>query len=471
MFSFPDAAKTLGISPQLLKASLKASGASIDTRTLQPGDLFIALRGENQDGHKFLETAFQKGASGALILKEVFESQKEQLLGHSGRFHNLLPVDNPAEALAKLAQGYRSQFKIPFVGVTGSVGKTSTKEFLYYLLSKKSAGFATTGNLNNHLGLPLTLLRLDQKHQFCVTELGANHPGEIRFLAEILKPTAGIITQIAPVHVEGFGSLEAIYDAKLELFSYAEKGMPGIFPDDDEWLLQKASRFPIRIVRVGKSEKADYRISDVECREGKVWFCLNQKKRFAFPGLAAFLVQNAAMALAMADQLGVSWNGLPEVWDDFKLPAGRFQLQELPGGIHAIFDGYNASPKSFEAALEVFNGMKVKGRKILVFSDMLELGPDEEKYHQDLGRKIAQGNFDCVLAYGSRSKWAIEALVEENSGILAQHFQQSRDVVDFLGTYLRSEDWILLKASRGMKIEEVLKGLSDSILSVIADKN
>ena len=458
MLSFPEAAVLLETELQFAKPSCALSGASIDTRTLEKGNLFIALRGLKEDGHAHLAEAFSKGASGALIEKTFFDQNKEKLAGYL----NLLPVQDTLAAFTALAKAYRLRFQIPVAGITGSVGKTSTKEFLRFILSQSRNVLATRGNLNNHLGLPLTLLGLKESHQACVAELGANHKGEIRELAAILKPDHAIITCVAPVHLSGFGSLEGIYETKLELFESLRPGSTAVIPDDDAVLFARAGRMGLQVVRVGQSPLADYRVSGVEVRGAFVHFKVNGRE-YAFPGIAKFLARNAAMALALAEAMGVRAADIPPVWENFQLPSGRFQSRLLESGVTVIDDGYNASPASFKAALEVFSGLPAEGRRVLVFADMLELGDDEIHYHEELGEKIAGTGLDLVLAYGPLAARAIQKIQAENPSLEAFHFDGPRETADFLRSRLRKGDALLLKASRGMKIEEVTRLLGEAM--------
>lgn len=455
MLSFPEAAALLGASLEFPNPSSVLSGASIDTRTLQKGNLFVALPGAREDGHCYLAEAFAKGASGALIGKSYFEQNRESLRSCK----NLLPVQDPLAAFASVARAYRSRFKIPVAGITGSVGKTSTKEFLSFLLSLNRKVLATQGNLNNHLGLPLTLFGLKEFHQVCVAELGASHKGEIRELASILKPDHAIITCVAPVHLSGFGSLEGIYEAKLELFEALSPHSTAVIPDDDAVLFARAAGMGLRVVRVGESPSADYRISDVRTVDAFVRFKVNGRE-YAFPGIAKFLSRNAAMAIALAEAMGVQASEIPEIWENFKLPSGRFQSRLLASGVSVIDDGYNASPASFKAALEVFSGIQAPGRRVLVFADMRELGNEEVRYHQELGGRIASSGLDLAVAYGPLANYAIEKIHALNPSAEAYHFDDARGVADFLRARLRKGDALLLKASRGMKIEEVLLGMT-----------
>ncbi len=460
MFFFRDVCQALGVYALLPDPSAVVFGASIDTRSLQAGELFVALKGSRQDGHLHLEKAFENGASGALVDAAIFNANPARFLDHPNIFRNIIPVANPEQALTQLAQWMRDRSEPDAViGVTGSVGKTSTKEFLTYLLSGKAPVLSNQGNFNNHLGLPLTLCRFRPEHAYCVAELGANHRGEIRQLAQILRPDCGILTQIAPAHLEGFGSLEDIYETKLELAESLPIGGCLILPDDDPHLLEKAQAFPVEIVRVGMTHAADYRVSEICAAHGRVSFKINGYS-FTFPGLAGFLARNAAMALAAAELAGLALKDIPGTWDDFKLPDGRFQEQILDSGVRVIFDGYNANPSSFQKALEAFAQLDAgAGRKFLVFSDMLELGPEEKRWHEDLGRAVSGQPLEYAAAYGERSRDAIAALKRESPRFEAEHFAAPADAALALKRRLKAGDVVLLKASRGMRIEQIIEAL------------
>ena len=456
---FPEAARLLSAPIRRPDPSSKMTGASIDTRTLRPGNLFVALPGTKTDGHQFLKTAFEKGAAGALIQENYWKARGSEFPAPG---KNIIPVPDPAVAFLVLAEHYRQSFSLAAaVGVVGSVGKTSTKEFLHYLLRRQAPTLATEGNLNNHLGLPLTLFKLNAAHRFCVCELGTNQLGEVRQLARVLKPDYGLLTCIAPEHLESFGSLDNVYAGEIELFETMKPGSAAVIPDDDPVLLQKISGLHLQWVQVGAANRADYRLTEVRVSDSRVHFKVNGRP-FSFPGPAAFLAKNAAMAIAMAEVCGVRMQEMPEFWEDLKLPAGRFQENIYPPGIRVIFDGYNASPASFEAALKTFGEMRAAGRKILVFSDMLELGPAEKEYHEILGELIAQTRVDAAVAYGTRAKWSVDVIRGANPKIEIAHKENAREAAEWLRGRLQAGDVLLLKASRGMKIEEVINPLFES---------
>ncbi len=460
MFFPEDACRELHAEVFFPDLSVRISGAGQDTRTLRSGHLFIALKGTQQDGHDFLDEAFRRGAAAALVRKAWCRENQDRLRDKPSALKNLLAVDEPEAALVSLARWRRSLFQGPVIGVTGSVGKTSTKEMLGYLLSQRRQGLANSGNFNNQLGLPMTLVALDPGHEFCLAELGASRPGDIRDLAEILKPTHGLITQISPSHLGSFGSLEAIYQTKLELAAGLPSGGTLVLPDSDPVLIRQAQCFNVRLVLVGESASADYRIADVRTQDGLVIFSLAGRREFRVPALASFFAKNAAMAAALADILGFPLEEQPQIWEHFKLPSGRFEARDV-GGLTVIYDGYNASPASFERSLEAFSRLEVQGRKAVVFADMLELGPEEARFHRELGLKMAGYGFDFVGAYGPLAAGALAVLRESGGNGEVRQFQSAEEAGQWLSGHLKPGDALLLKASRGMRIEKVLRVLEE----------
>ena len=459
MFSYLDASRLLHVSPEFQDLSLTVRNLSIDTRTLNPGDLFVAFKGERCDGHDFLATAFEKGASGALIDLRQKDAVFTNLSMTKVPIHNLIPVPDPQAAMTTLAAEYRKTLPVKVIGVTGSVGKTTTKEFLFYLLRQKYSVLATSGNLNNHLGVPIMLSRLEPSHQYCVMEMGASHPGEIRALAEIAAPSAGILTPIGPAHLEGFGSLENVYNTKLELADSLGKEDPLVVLESDTRLLEKIVQKGRKAITVGYSGKADYRIEDVKAEGGEVSFSLNGMGRFSFSGQAPFLALNAGLAIAMARSLGLAWEEIPRKWEDVGFASGRFRETILSNGVRVIDDSYNANPVSFGNALVAFQSLPGAGKKIVVFADMLELGPEEGRFHSELGEKIAASGVDVALAYGKRSLASIEAVERSKTRCVAKHFKDGMEALAALKEVLRPGDVVLFKGSRSMHVEKVLDGI------------
>jgi len=459
VFSYLEAKRLLRCPIEFLNESLTIRSLSIDTRTLCPGDLFVALQGERSDGHEFLASAFEKGASGALL--DI--RRKDELLAHARnnkmKIKNLIFVQDAQASMALLATEYRKKLSVRVIGITGSVGKTTTKEFLYYLLRQKFSTLATTGNLNNHLGVPIMLSRLEASHDFCVMEMGASHLQEIRYLAGLAAPLGGILTPIGPAHLAGFGSLENVYEAKLELVDSLPPKGPLVVPDNDERLLHKLQQKKRRAVTVGFSDCAEYKITDVHAKDEEVFFRLCERGPFSFSGQAPFLALNAGLAIAMALSLGFSWEELPLQWKDVGFASGRFRETILSNGVRIIDDSYNANPVSFQNALSAFQLLPRTGKKIIVFADMLELGPEENRFHQELGQRIAVSAVDIALAFGKRTQISVEAIRSLGSGCDASHFESPEEILDVLKKVLRPGDRVLFKGSRSMHVEKILEGV------------
>ena len=461
MFPYREANMVLKCTLKLPNPSSLIQGVSIDTRTINPGDVFIALSGERSDGHKHLAEAFQKGASGAVVSSEKNDLVAEQIKEGGELCQNILVVEDPFRAMTELVSRHRVRLKVKGIAITGSIGKTTTKEFLYFLLKQKHKVLANSGNFNNHLGVPLTLSKLKAEHLFYVIEMGANHVGEIKSLSNSIKPEALILTRIAPVHLEGFGSLENIYSAKLEALDALPPGAPVVIFGDDLILREKVKGFPQKFITVGYSSASDYKIEKVYCRERRVHFTIKDKISISFPGTADFLALNGAMAAVMAVEMGLSWDDLPKEWDDVNFPLGRFHETITSNNIHIIDDSYNASPTSFENALKAFHEYKAGGKKVVIFSDMLELGEKEKFYHEKLGKVIASYEFSYALAYGERSLDSINVILKENSSCRAKHFSDPKKIAFFLKNVLVAGDALFLKGSRAMHVESVLEELKN----------
>ncbi len=461
MFSYLDATRLLRVVPEFPDLPLTIGSLSIDTRTLKPGDLFVAFRGDHSDGHAFLAQAFDKGASGALIETHQKDSVIARLRGAQASVRNLMAVANPQEAMTALAAAYRKTLSVKVIGITGSVGKTTTKELLAYLLRRKFSVLATAGNLNNHLGVPIMLSRLESSHQYAVMEMGASAPGEIGYLADLAAPSGGILTPIGAAHLAGFGTVDNVYRTKLELADYLQPGDPLVVPGGDAVLLEKIRQKGRKAIPVGYSEKDEYRISEVRVSAGEVSFRLNGRGPFSFPGQASFLALNAGLAVAMARSLGIAWEDIQEKWEDVGFASGRFRETILSCGVRVVDDSYNANPVSFANALDAFQSLSVSGKKILVFADMLELGSEEERFHRELGQKIFVSGVDVALAYGKCARASIETVMRSGSRCVAKHFEGSDETLGALKDLLRPGDAVLFKGSRSMHVEKVLDGIRD----------
>ena len=463
-FNFEQAAARLK-SELILPNPLKPwSGASIDTRTLGAGDVFFALRGNHQDGHDHLWEAFRRGASGAVIRKDYLKKTRERIFRERSLFHNLIPVTDPEAALRDLSALFRSGFSAVGLGVTGSVGKTSTKEFLSFLLNQKYPVLSSRGNYNNHLGLPLTLFRLKPEHLYCIAELGASRRGEIRKLSSLLKPRVGIITGVSAAHLEGFGSLDGVYEAKLELADVlAQQKGTLVLPDWDPELIKRARRRKVSLLLFGKNRTSDFYLSRVQSQDGWVTFEVNDRWEFKFPGYASFQAENALAALVASFAAGVALGDWPPVWKEIEFPKGRFEVFSPREGIRFINDCYNANPYSFEKSLEAFRAVEGSGRKILVLGDMLELGSHSLDYHRKLGKGIREMKFQGLLTVGHWMREAALICEKEGNPPLTLHFEDKGMLSHFLANFLKPGDQVLFKGSRAMKLEEVIRALLPAV--------
>ena len=420
------------------------SGISCDSRTIQAEELFVALHGDRFDGHLFLRQVFQKGAACALVDRLP-----------EGAFPVIL-VENTLKAFQRLARYYRSLFPIPVVAVTGSAGKTTTKECVGILLSEVFRVRVGYGNWNNHIGVPLNIFNLSADDQCLVLELGANHKMEIATLAEVAQPTVGIITGIYPVHLEGFGSLEGIYQAKLELADFLDSnGGTVIANGDDPELIKRLKGRNFSLVTFGKDKNCDYVLSDANNQNGIMYLQVNGKIEFRLKGYGTFNTMNALAAIATAGYFNLDLEALSQAWQALPSIEGRFRPELLINNIQMIDDSYNANPKSFELAVESFCELANGRRKIVVMGDMLELGKRSEFYHEALGRFLAERGIEQVLGVGVLSQFALKTFVGASSGTKSFHFENSEEAGKFLSSILQEGDSILIKGSHGMRLDKI----------------
>ena len=428
-----------------LAFGLRVTGVSCDSRTIKPGDLFIPLKGDHFDGHSFLKEVFLKGASAALSDHWVAID------------HPIIVVKDTLKALQKLAQHYKKRFSVPTIAVTGSAGKTTTKECIGAALSNSFKIRVGVGNLNNHIGVPLNIFKLQPFDQCAVFELGANHSGEIKLLSEIVQPSVGVITGICPVHLEGFGSLERIYDAKLELADYLNDQQGTVIANGDDLDLKKRlqnRRF--NLITFGKSHSCDYRISHLRTAENKILFNVNEKYHFQLKGYGLFNAPNALAAIATAAHFKINLEALSQSWIELPRIQNRFIIDHWSScNLLIVDDSYNANPKSFEQAVESFKEIAKDRRKIIVVGDMLELGEQSSFYHELLGHFIAGQKIDALITVGSLSRFALNAFRKLNSKAVAIHFDKIEPACSYLTSNLREGDSVLIKGSHGVELFKI----------------
>lgn len=438
---------------ELLNAKLHGenvefSNVSTDTRSIKPGDLYVALHGENFDGHDFVDQAKQAGAVAAVVHKKM-----ETTLPY-------IQVGDTRQALGRLAAAWRQSFEGKVVAVTGSNGKTTVKEMIAAILEKQGEVMATAGNFNNDIGLPLTLLRM-RNEDFSVIEMGANHPGEIAYLTEITRPDIAIITNAGSAHLDGFGSVEGVAAAKGEIYKgLSENGIAIVNKDDefsDYWLSltgkYKGLSFSMRdksspIYGEWKQSRAGGELN--------VFISVNKKPVDSFKvELKLHGIHNAMNALAAISvgvALDVPGEKISEALSDFKSVKGRLDITQLGEGFTIIDDTYNANPASLEAGVNVL--CELAGEHWLVLGDMGELGGDESRFHFDAGIKARASGVDRLLATGDASRHAVDAFGEN-----AHFFEKKHELVTYIKQHKLEELAILIKGSRFMHMEEIVESL------------
>ncbi len=425
----------------------EVNGVCIDTRKITNGCLFICIKGERFDAHQFAQQALDLGAAAVMVHSDV---------EISGCF---VRVSDTSKALLALGGYYRSRFNIPLIALTGSVGKTTTKEFTYLVVSSKYKTVKTLGNLNNEIGLPQTLFQIDSSTEAAVIEMGMNHFGEIHRLSTAAKPTLAVITNIGVSHIENLGSREGILKAKLEILDGLEKGSTLLLNADND-LLSTVKNDDYKILSYG-IENGDFKAGDILERDGSTSFTVSfygKSQKITVPTIGIHNVYNALCAFAVGYCLGIDEQLCADALLDYKPEGMRQKCVEI-NGVTVIEDCYNASPDSMKAGITTLAGTQGE-RKIAVLADMLELGDYSKQAHQSVGKIAADAGVDFLLTYGSDGKYISDSALE-NGMLKAFHFDTKEELADYLLTIIKKGDVILFKASRGMKLEDVIRILYD----------
>ncbi len=436
-------------------SNARVTGFSTDSRSLQPGDLFIPLRGETFDGHDYLAQAAQHGAAACLT---------EEIVG--GLTVPLVQVEDTLKALGDLAAFVRNRFSGPVVGITGTTGKTTTKEMLASILMRTGVGLKSAGNYNNLVGVPLTLFGLQENHHWAVVEMGMSERGEIGRLTEIAAPQVGVITNVGRAHLESLGSIDAIARAKGELFENLPSGGTALVNADDPFVLRLPVANGVLRVLYGTSEQAQVRAERIISSNGAVEFTLRIGEgavavRLPLPG--RHNVMNALAAAAAARVLGVPIEDIARGLETFKPCPGRMELVGLPGDILLLEDSYNANPLSMRAALDALHDLGGNGRRIALLGDMLELGLAAKELHQEIGIIAAQC-VDWLFLFGDLAEEIGRGAA--GVGFDANHIVTGRTheaIAAGIINMLQPGDRILIKGSRGMHLEKVVALLRSAI--------
>ncbi len=435
---------------------MEIKGVSIDSRTIKQGELFVAIKGDRFDGHDFVPEAIKRGAWGAIVERSVLESRYASL----GGLKNIIAVEDTLLSLQEMSAAHRKKFSIPFVGITGSNGKTTTKEMLASILRQKGPVLKNEGNLNNHIGVPLTLMGLNASHKSAVVEMGMSGPGEIKMLSRLVMPTVGVITNIGPAHLEFLGSVDMVLQAKGELLENMEPNSIAVLNADDRYFETLRNKFSGSMLTFGINKASD--VTAIDIRQGKNFTDFNIRSdgavvRVRLQAVGRHNVYNALAAAAAALAVGMPIESVKYGLEDFAPISMRSVVKQIKGRL-VLEDCYNANPRSMEAALETLVSIR-QGRKIIaVLGDMLELGKASADAHREIGRTAARLGVDLLITVGTLSKFIGDgARYAGMSGDRAIEAGSNAEAAALLREHSQNGDAILIKGSRAMKMEEILE--------------
>jgi UDP-N-acetylmuramoyl-tripeptide--D-alanyl-D-alanine ligase len=437
-------------------------GISTDSRTVAEGELFIALEGCRYDGHHFALGALEKKAGGVL----VNEAKAGDIRWNGYRPRAVIAVKDTLRALGDLARARRRACRLPVVALTGSNGKTTTKEMIAACLEMSFPVLKTQGNLNNLIGLPLTLLSLTEKERVVVVEIGMNIPGEIGRLTEIAEPDVGLITNIQKAHLEGMGTLERIREEKGNLFRKMRRDGTIVVNQNDPYVIDLAGEFSGQKITFGVEKSSDVMAKDIRVSEtGGTSFTLvleGEARRIHLALLGRHFVPNALAAICVASLFGIDAEQVKGALERFRPFSMRMEIVPLGNEKTIINDAYNANPRSMELALETLAETKGGGRAIAVLGDMLELGEFAEALHQQAGEKVGELGIDLLLALGEQAPLVVRSAIRhglkpENAWVLESH----SEAISILKSVVQEGDWILVKGSRRMAMEKIVEGLAE----------
>ncbi len=419
---------------------------STDSRDIDENTLFIALVGERFDAHDFIGDVLEKGAKAVVCSKNLGDDER------------IIYVENTGKALLDIAHGYRKLFNIPFIGLTGSVGKTTSKGMIYSVVKKGFDTHRTAGNLNNEIGVPKTLFALEEHHEAAVIEMGMNHFEEISRLSLTVEPSIAVITNVGTAHIENLGSREGILKAKLEILDGMKKGSTLIINGDND-MLATVENEDYNILRFGiDADNLYMRAEDIKSDEkGSIFtaLCGDEKASVFVPAVGIHNVYNALCAMCVGKQLGFTLEKAAQGVADFESEGMRQKITKI-NGITFVEDCYNANPDSMKASLEALKTLNVK-RSFAVLGDMLELGDFSEKAHRNVGKVAVETGCDFVLTYGECAKLISDEA--KLNGVFAENFDDKEKIAEFLFENLSSDDAVLFKGSRGMKMEDIFNSL------------
>ena len=424
-----------------------------DSREIKQDDVYLGIKGEELNGAIYFEEAFQKGAKGAILQDiEITEEQKQK---YTNKF--VILVENTVKAMQEIATYKREKYEIPVVAITGSVGKTSTKDMVASVMQEKYNTLKTQGNYNNHIGVPLTIFRLKNEEALTI-EMGMNHLGEISTLSKIAKPTVAVITNVGTAHIGNLGSRENILKAKLEILDgMKEKGPIVINNDNDllhKWYLENKNEY--KIITFGIQNESDYMAENINFKENDSTFTLKgTNQRIEVPVGGEHFVQNSLCAIAVGSLFEIPLQKIAEGISNFELTKKRMDIESI-NGITIINDSYNANYDSMKAALDYIGKMQGK-RKIAVLGDMLELGEYSKTLHEDVGKVVIENKIDILVTVGNEAKYIAE--IAKNEIVKVIVCNTNEEAINEINKIKAENDCILLKASNGMHFSEILEGI------------
>ena len=432
------------------------SGISTDSRLVEKGNIFIALQGENFDGHDFVQKVVEKGAVSVLLSNSSMVD-----LEKLDKAVSVIKVSDTLQALGDLAHNYRQRFSLPVIGITGSSGKTTTKEMMSTIIGRQKTVLKTEGNLNNLIGLPQTIFRLRAEHELAILEMGTNTRGEIKRLTQIATPSIGLITNVGPAHLEGFGSVDIVALEKSDLLLNMPQGGIAVANLDDEAVKIIAEKWNGRRVNFSMSPNSDVTVSDIEkngargMRFNLIISGISQKIEMKIAGIHN--VYNAMAAAACAWTAGIDLAAIKEGLAAFLPVGGRMEMIKLQNGAYVIDDSYNANPASVREALMTLKDLKNNHNGYVFLGDMLELGDAAFEMHRRIGMLLGTISVNAVFLQGEHS--AIVAAASIEGGMSRENIfimEDSKEGILFLKKYLKKGDWVLVKGSRRMKMERIV---------------
>lgn len=424
---------------------------TMDSRSVEPGDVFWAIQGEKFDAHSFIEDVQTKGAS-VVVLNQSW------MMNNPSSVQAYIPVKNTEKAMLKLAKGYGHRFSATKIAITGSNGKTTTKDMIQMVLSKTKKGFATEGNYNNHIGVPLTLFKLKHEHDFAIVEMGTNHPGEIQVLAQATMPNIALITNIGQSHLEFFKNEKNVFKEKLTIAKGLTKGGHLVVNADDEYLstLKSTSKYKLMTYGInnGQVRPKDLVWDDDYCASFRIG---RTQYKLAIPGVHN--LYNALAAITVGGLMKIPKSKIAEALIEYRGSHHRMEIKKV-NNFRVAADCYNANPSSTTMALQTISQMKCSGKRIAVLGDMLELGQESVQLHSELGNHIWEQGYEYLITVGAHSKGlGIRAIERGMPPECVYSFDSSDEINRTLTDLVGEGDIVLVKASRGTQLDQVVRAL------------